>query len=266
MSYVDTTRAIIRIQLNDIERRVREARAKAPAVLRAAVQEFVDRQAGGLGVLVPDGLVDELADIVISAALAALDQSLETIAALREANEMLGSPDKMRSMAGVLDGIASASDNLQIRKDQLPGLLAWDDGTPSRTYEFSIDDQVRAVSEIAGNVSSVSGVLRTHADDIESYYLNLAGLVVGAVIAIGGLIAAILSFAGGALTAGTGIGAVLGIIGGALSLVMSAAGVIATGISALQLFLAASQGSANKLNDLITAMPEWKAPSFAIVQ
>ncbi len=63
---------------------------------------------------------------------------------------MLGSPDKMRSMAGVLDGIASASDNLQIRKDQLPGLLAWDDGTPSRTYEFSIDDQVRAVSEIAG--------------------------------------------------------------------------------------------------------------------
>lgn len=55
-------------------------------------------------------------------------------------------------------------------------------------------------------------------------------------------------------------------VGGALSLVMSAAGVIAAGISALQLFLAASQGSANKLNDLITAMPEWKAPSFAIVQ
>lgn len=266
MSYVDTTRSIIRTQLDSIEQRVRAAKAAAPSAIRSAVQEWVDRQAGGLGVLVPDGLVDEVADILISAAIDALDESLATIAALRIANEMLGSPDKMRAMADSLGDIAGASDNLQIRKDQLPGLLAWDDGTPSRTYEFSIDDQVRAISEIAGNVSSVGGVLRTHADDIESYYLNLAGVVVGAIAAIGGLIAAILSLVAGALTAGTGIGAVLGIIAGALSLVLAAVGLGVAGISALQLFLAASQGNANKLNDLITAMPEWKAPSFAMVQ
>lgn len=266
MSYVDLTRQVIAGQLDGAEARVKDAIRVAPATIRRAVQEWVDRQAGGLGVLVPDGLVDEVADLIITAAIEALEHCLATILILRICNAYLGSPDRLRAMAASFGDISGSAENLQIKKDQLDGLMSWDHPPASRSYEYSIDDQVRAVGLIPEKLGGVAGVLRTHADDIESFYLNLAGLVGGTVLAIGGVVTAILSLVGAALSAPTGVGPVIGIISAALSAVIAVAGVGMAGISALQLFLSAMQGSANKLDALLTSMPKWEAPRFAIVQ
>jgi hypothetical protein len=266
VSYVDTIRNGIQDKLEDAEGQVQDAKKEAPGRIHDAVNEWVDKQAWGLGALVPDGLVDEVADLITGAALDALDECLETIATLQEANEMLGSPDRLRAMAESLGDVASASENLQIHKDDLDGWLSWDDGAPSKMYDAAIDSQVTALAHIAPKISGVAGVLKTHADDIESYYLDLAGVVGGAVVAIIGVVGAVLSLVVGALTSETGIGAVLGIIGAALGLVTAVAGVGLAGISAIQLFLASTQGTAGKLDDLLTSMPEWKKPRFAIVQ
>ncbi|MDU0366961.1 hypothetical protein AB0O16_04060 [Microbacterium sp. NPDC089180] len=266
MSYVDLTRQVIAGQLDDAEAKVRGAISSAPASIRRAVQKWVDEQAHGLGVLVPDGLVDQVADIIISVALDALEQCLDTIAVLRVCNAYLGSPDRLRNMASTIGDISGSAENLQIKKDQLDGLMSWDDGKASKVYEYGIDDQVRALGVLPGKLGGVAGVLRTQADDIESFYLNLAGLVGGTVLAIGGVVTAILSLIGGALSSPTGVGAVVGLIGAALSAVLALAGVGMAGISALQLFLSAMQGTSNKLDDLLSSMPAWDPPRFAIVQ
>lgn len=263
MSYVDQLREQITSLLDDAEQKVRDADKTAPPQIREAVQYAVDHAGYGLGRLVPDSWVDEVCDILISSVHDTLDDCLKRIAVLREAAAYLGSPDLMRSMGDTFGDIGTAAENLQISKDDLAGYMSWDDLPASRQYEVSIEDQITALARVSPAVSSIKGVLRTHADDIENYYLALLQLVVSSVGAILGVVAAILSLVAGAITIETGVGPVLGIIGAALSLVVSLVSLVSAGIAAVQLLVQQAQGSANKLDALSTQMVEWKVPSFA---
>lgn len=268
MSYVDFIRESIRGKLDESEQLVNDTIAVAPSRIRQAVHAVVDAYGHGAGKLIPDYVVDLIADAIIAAALESLNSCLDRIAVMREANEYLGSPDTLREMAEVFGAIGADASNMQINKDDLEGYMTWDAGRPSKEYENAIEAQITALAGIEPKMSGVKGVLRTHADDIENYYLELLALVGGAVMAIGGLVAAILSLVGAALSAvpTAGAGAVVGIIAAALSLVLAVVGLVVSGIAAVQLLVAANQGAANKLDALQIGTLVWEKPAFAQIQ
>lgn len=265
-SYVDQMRAEIRRLLDESEQRVLETKRVAPGIIRRTIRVLFEQHTGLIAHVVPDWWIERAADIVVEYALEALDACLDTIRVLRVANEFLGSPDRMRAMGDTFQTVADTAENLWISKGDLQGWVTWDAGAPTKRYEAAIEDQSKALAVIAPKAAELKEVLRTHADDIESYYVNLLGVVVGSVAAIGGVIAAILSLIAAAVTVETGIGPVLGIIAAALSLVLAIVGVGVAGISAVQLFLANAQGTANKLDTLTQNIPKWEIPPFAIVQ
>ncbi|MCI1018577.1 hypothetical protein HWD99_08085 [Microbacterium sp. C5A9] len=266
MSYVDVLREQIIIQLDEAEIRVRDAIRVAPGLIRRAVEAAANHYLGTVAVLIPDAAIDWLADQITSAALAALQDCLVRIAVLREAAAYLGSPDELRAVAEKLGDIGGSATAMDINKDALDGLMSWDDGEPTRRYEVAVENQIDDLAKVAPAMSSLKDVLRTHADDIETYYLELLALVTGAVAAILGVVAAILSLIAGALTFETGVGPVIGIIAAALSLVTAMLGVVVSGIAAVQLFVSSTQGTSNKLDALQIDMLEWRKPSFAQIE
>jgi hypothetical protein len=266
MSYVDVLREQIVNQLDDAEVRVNDAIRVAPGLIRRAVEAAANHYLGTIAVLIPDQAIDWLAEQITTAAISALQDCLVRIAVLREAAAYLGSPDELRAVAEKLGDIGGFASAMDINKDALDGLMSWDDGEPTRRYEVAIENQIDDLAKIAPAMSSIKDVLRTHADDIENYYLQLLALVTGAVAAILGVVTAILSLIAGALTFASGAGPVIGIIAAALSLVGAMIGVVVSGIAAVQLFVTSTQGAANKLDALQIDMLEWRKPSFAQIE
>ncbi|MGO2684355.1 hypothetical protein [Microbacterium sp.] len=266
MSYVDVLREQITNHLDDAERRVNDAIRDAPGLIHTAVEAAANHYLGIGAVLVPDPVIDWVAQQITDAALVALNDCLARVRVLREAAAYLGSPDELRAVAEKLGDIGGATARMDINKDQLDGLMSWDDGEPSRRYEVATENQIDDLARIEPVMSSIKGVLRTHADDIENYYLELLALVVGAVAAILGVVAAILSLVVGAATFETGVGPVIGIIAAALSLVTALIGVVVSGIAAVQLFVRSTQGVSNKLDAIQIDMVDWRKPSFAQIQ
>lgn len=265
-SYVDILRDQIVTQLDMAETRVENAIQVAPGLIRRAVEAAANHYFGTIAVLIPDPVVDWVAEQITDAALAALRDCLVRIAVLREAAAYLGSPDELRAVAETLGTIGGASAAIDVNKDDLDGLMSWDDGEPTRRYEVAVENQQRDLGQVAPALDGLKDVLRTHADDIENYYLALLALVVGAVSAILGVVGAILSVIAGALTFETGVGPVLGIIAACLSLVTAMIGVVVSGIGAVQLFVQSTQATANKLDAVQIDALEWDQPSFAQIE
>nr|WP_201470442.1 hypothetical protein [Microbacterium hydrocarbonoxydans] len=265
-SYVDILREQIISQLDQAEDRVDHAIRVAPGLIRTAVEAAANHYLGTIAVLIPDPVVDWVAEQITGAALDALRDCLVRIAILREAAAYLGSPDDLRAVAEKLGDIGGSASAMDINKDALDGLMSWDDGEPTRRYETAVENQIQDLAKVAPAMSSIKDVLRTHADDIENYYLQLLALVMGAVAAILGVVAAILSLIAGALTFETGVGPVIGIIAAALSLVVAMVGVVTSGIAAVQLFVTSTQNTSNKLDAIQIDTLEWRKPSFAQIE
>lgn len=266
MSYVDVLREQIISQLDQAEDRVNYAIRVSPGLIRAAVEAAMNQRLGTVAVIVPTPVIDWVAEQITHAALAALDDCLVRIDVLREAAAYLGSPDELRAVAEKIGDVGGATSRMDINKDNLDGLVTWDDGEPSARYEIATENQIDDLARVEPMTSSIKDVLRSHADDIENYYLELLALVIGAVAAILGVVAAILSLIGGALTLPSGAGPVIGIIAAALSLVTAMIGVVVSGIAAVQLFVRATQGTSNKLDAIQVDIVEWRRPSFAQIE
>jgi len=268
-SYVDTIRDAITSSLDNSEALVRDAMLIAPRLIRAAVHAAFNRQLATIKMPAPDPLVDAIANELINGAMDALRTCLEHISVLREAAAFLGSPDQLREMAEVFGAIGTEAQNLEIRRDDLQGYRTWFAGQASRDYESAIDAQIDDLARVQPPAFDIKDVLRTHADDIENYYVQLLELAVGLAVAIGGVVGAIVGVVGAALSAvpTAGVGAVVGVVAAAISLVMALGGTVVAGIGAVQLFLAATQGSANKLDQICSQLPTtWEGPTFADIQ
>ncbi|MGO1507842.1 MAG: hypothetical protein ACTHZW_08975 [Microbacteriaceae bacterium] len=266
MSYVDFVREQITNQLNDAEQRVNDAIRVAPGLIRTAVEAAANHYFGIAAVLIPDAVIDWVTEQISGAALVALNDCLARIRVLREAAAYMGSPDELRAVGEKLGDIGGATARMDINKDELDGLMSWDDGEPSNRYEVATENQIDDLARVEPIMSSIKDVLRTHADDIENYYLELMALVAGAVAAILGVVGAILSIVVGAATFTTGVGPVLGIIAAALSLVTALIGVVVSGIAAVQLIVRSTQGVSNKLDAIQMDIVDWRKPAFAQIQ
>lgn len=260
MSYVDTIRDTNESLLRTAQASVDTASVTCPGLIRPALQDWVDRQANGLGVLVPDGWVDEAADVIITIVQTVLNRCSDVIEAHRLANAFLGSPDRLREVADALGDLAARADAVQINKSDLAGWAAWDDPPASNVYGAATDDQRDPLSRISVAAGSIAGAIDQHANDIENYYLQLAMTVAGAVVTILGVVSAIIGLIAAIPTAGASLAAsVVGLIAAVVGLIPMVIGII-------QMSIAATQGTASKLDALPSQITEWKAPVFAIVQ
>ncbi|MDL5352874.1 hypothetical protein [Microbacterium sp. zg-YB36] len=260
MSYVDDIRENNEDQLDTAVKAIDGAAVAAPPLIRKGLQEWVDRQAFGLGSLVPNGWVDEAADIVVAAVDEVLDYCRESVAILREANRYLGSPDTLRAVADRLNELASKADEIQITKSTMPGLLSWVDPPASQTYGFAVDDQAKPLGRVSSTATTIAGAIDQHADDIENYYLQLAAVIVGAVLTMLGVVAAILGLVGALPTAGVSLA--VSVVG----LISAVAGIATSAIAIVQLFQSSTQANRGKLDALPNTITEWEAPGFALVQ
>lgn len=260
MSYVDTIRDSNEALLSQAQSAVDSASRNCPGLIRPALQQFVDHQAYGLGRLVPDGWVDEAADILIEGVQYVLDYCVQVIQAHRILNEYLGSPETLRAAADLLGDLASRAEAIQIDKSTLPGWMSWDDLPASNAYSGGIDAQLEPLSRVSTTASSIGSALDQHANDIENYYLQLAAIIVGAVTTILGVVGAILGIIAAVPTGGVSLA------GSIVGLVAAVVGLVSMGIGIVQMFTAATQGTQSKLDSLPATITTWEAPPFAIVQ
>jgi hypothetical protein len=260
MSYVDTIRDTNETILVTIDDALTQASKILPPLIRWGVQEWVDRQAFGAGALIPDGWVDEAADVIIDGAMKLIDYGHEVVAVYRIANRYLGSPDALRALADAIKAVGDKSEEIQISRSLLTGLMSWDDPPQSNVYSESVSEQSEPVGRITTAASSFASAIDTHANDIENYYLDLATFVGGALTTVTGVITAAIGLAGAIPTAGVSLA--LSIIG----LIEALVGVVMTIVGAVKLVVTTLQGSAAKIDLLRENIPTWKAPGFAIVQ
>ncbi|MCR2794351.1 hypothetical protein NQ156_14880 [Microbacterium sp. zg.Y625] len=259
MSYVDDIRERNESQLDRAIEAIDGAASAAPPLVRQGLQQWVDRQGFGLGVLVPDGWVDEAADYVIAAVDEVLDYCRDSVGLMREANRYLGSPDTLRAVASALGELAAKADGIQITKSTMPGLVSWDDPPASNTYSFAIDDQEEPLNRVSSTASAIAGAIDQHANDIENYYMQLATAIIGAVVTIIGVVSAILGIVGALPTGG------LSLVGSILGAVTAVLGIATTVIGIVQMVLASTQGTRAKLDGLPGEITEWEVPGFAQV-
>lgn len=263
MSYVDLLRETITVQLDITEQCVRAAKSAAPGLVRYSVEAIIRNRVGPAAVVIPDDAFDWIADQVTVAVQAALDTCLEYIASLREMAQFLGSPDELRTAAESLGELHDSASQLKIRKDDLDGYNSWFDD-PSQYYENALEEQMDKLSELLEPLDTLKQVLRTHADQIENYYLELTTLVLGAGAAIAGLVVAILGLIEAA--AASGPGSLLGVSAATISLVEAALGAVAAALSLLQILMKSAQDSSSKLDALDATPLVWEKPDFAQIQ
>jgi hypothetical protein len=260
VNYVDLIRQSNDQHLNNAISVIDACATSAPPLIRSGLQQWVDRQAMGLGVLVPNGWVDEAADVMIQAMNAVLDYCRDGITLLRQANEYLGSPDTLRAAADALGALASNADGIQIDKSRLAGWLSWDDPPANRLYEGGIDAQDEPLNRVSTTANSIAGALDQHANDIENFYLQLAAIVVGATLTYLGVVSAILGIVGALPTGGISLAASI------VGLISALIGIVSTAIGVVQMIVTATQGTAGKLDALPSSITTWEVPPFAIVQ
>lgn len=260
MSYVDDIRERNEDQLDRAIDAINGAASVAPPLVRQGLQQWVDRQAFGLGVLVPNGWVDEAAGYVIAAVDEVLDYCRDSVALMREANRYLGSPDSLRTVAGALEALAAKADGIQITKSTMPGLVSWDDPPASNTYAFAIDDQEEPLNRVASTATAIAGAIDQHANDIEDYYLQLATAIIGAVVTIIGVVSAVLGIVGALPTGGVSL------VGSILGVITAVAGVVTTVIGIVQMVIASTRGTQDKLGGLPGEITEWKKPGFVQIR
>jgi hypothetical protein len=265
MGYVELIRLSNSLQLDLTDRAIELGRQVAPPLIRQAVHTRVDQEFLGLGRLIPDGLVDQLSGLVTEAALAAFDAAATASGYLREANKMLGGPEALRATAEALRDAGDDAAEIMLPGSELWGAQGWDHGAYSSTYATWTGEQLQYIASIQPKTEELSLVLREHADAIENFYLDLSVSILGAAIAVGGLVTAITSTIVGAVTAATVAGAVAGAIGAAIGILQAQLGIVVAVIGLLQVLLKSGQDTSNRVFAVESSIGEWPAPDFKVL-
>lgn len=198
---------------------------------------------------------DELARILLKQVRDAIAHLREYIPVLREMVNSFGSPDRLREAASQLSsdvGDASGTLSAAMGSGHLQGLRPsnWS-GSAAEEYVIGFPGQPDAVDRIAGYSASLHDALRSLADGIEQFYLELAIAVTGLLTAVIGLAVAIpeaATVAGIPLAIGTAVVAQLGVNAALLSL-----GAV---------FLTLTQTVGNSLDSLDMEFAPWPTPTI----
>ncbi|QIM17667.1 hypothetical protein G7066_01220 [Leucobacter coleopterorum] len=211
MSYVDDIVGTIQVRLEELE--------KGLALVEAAVLtlELSMSREGLTNIPGWEWVAQTVITPLISLARNCVHAFRDAIAFWRVEIAFAGSPDNLRAAADLIDAklvkvAKEFSPTLVLSK--IPSALDsnYSDGKASEMYEHAIDGRDAAVLAIADHSSPVVSGLRTLADGIESYYLEVMGMVGGAILTISGIVLALLTVQ----TALASVGAT-GLTGGAAS-------------------------------------------------
>lgn len=228
MSYVDLIREGIQGGFDRVEEGLAFVERVAPPVVHAIVDTNLAT------ILLPGPVKHEIAERILDVIGMAVDYLRKVLAFLRRMAEALGGPDALRAAAdGLGSDVGDAVERIrpEIAVDRLRSAdaAAWS-GDGADAYRRVIGVQGDAVGPIAGIVDALTGVLRAMADQIENYYLQLAGSVTALVGGVAGLVAAIIT-ACGVVTIPV---AVIELIASVAALVGGIIGLVATLVSNAQ--------------------------------
>lgn len=205
MSYVDSLVSQISDNLSDIESTL----AVLAASIKLTRQSLAEGRLADIpgGKLVVDTLLIPCTDLAEDC-----NAALHTfVANCRLQVAYAGSPDNLRAAADTIDSkLVDVAKNLSptLVLGKIPSALDtnYSDGEASERYEHAIDGRDAAVLDIANQSSPVASALRDLADGIEGFYLQLSGIIAGAMLTVAGIATALLAFQADAAVAAATVG------------------------------------------------------------
>jgi hypothetical protein len=248
MSYVDAICDTMRSQLDQAEKVLDGLELLAPTVVRELVNLYLKPWP-----LVPQFVEDRIAALVLKEVLAGIAYFRKYLPVLRDAVNSLGSPDHLRLAASTLSNdVSDASTAMAAAMDSgyLLGMREsnWS-GPAAEGYALTFPGQPDAADRISEFSDKLHDALRSLADGIEQFYVELAIAVASFLGAVIGYALAIAE-AAGVITIPVAVGQVV-------------AASIALGVSVLAvgaMFLTLSQTVNNQIDTLNDDVPAWPTP------
>lgn len=252
MSYVDALVGAMESRLNSAEDALDTLEQEGPDFIRHLVDNYSPGPVPAS--MVPGWVKDKIADLLITTLLEGIEYARKSIAFQRGMVRSFGSPDALRAAADVINSqVNKASGDLaiQVRAEALKGMnpANWG-GDAQYLYTQGFDGQNDAVGRVKEFGSGLEDVLRSMADAIESFYIELTIVVAGVVGAILGVVVA-------ALTVATVVIAVLSIIAAVLAALAAIGGLIA-------MIVTLTQNNQNATAALETKLDPWPKTQFSI--
>jgi hypothetical protein len=261
MSWVDDIRRTALDQVDGCEKVLSWADAKAPPLIRWVIDNHV------LTMMLPQFEKDYIASHLIDLFHKLIDVCRQVLDKYREMVSMLGSPDNLRASAAVLkDDVSGKASALgrSVTADSLASLLDsnWVDGDASEIYEHAFETQAAPLAEVSSTADTLHDALRTVANGIEDYYVQLALAIAGGVAAIAGTVVAVLGVIEAAAASPTVVGSVPGLAAMCIGCALDVVGLITAAIS----IFAMLQTVQHTVNDTLESLPknidEWDSPAF----
>jgi len=251
MSYVDVLTAQMQARLDNADDALNMLEKYGPDVIRHLVNTNLAT------IMVPPWGKDKIADLLISKLMSGIKYARKAIVFQRTMVRAFGSPDALRAAAAVINSQVNKAAGdlaLDVREENLDGMSpsSWS-GDAQYKYSQAFDGQRDAVTRINEFGSALEDALRSMADTIEAYYVELTIVILGIVGAIVGFVLAILE-AAGVVTIPV---AVLTVIGACLSAAAALAALIA-------MIVTLSQNNANAIAPLEAELDPWPATAFSI--
>ena len=245
MSTVDDVREAIISALNEARSAVDDMERNGPGIIRSGAEWIV------WGLHLPPGLDTIAENEIIRICTAALNDFVahmrDAITTLKVVTEFLGSPDNLRAAAEALGGIGTNAHTLseEVSKEVL---LAANPSNWSENYAYSvaIDKQPQSVALVKTYTDVMGGALGDLADNIESFYEQAAGVIVGGALAYVGIAGA----AVGVALCFTGAGAIAGLPMAIFGAISAIGGIVMAIISLVNML----NGSMRTINNQIGAL------------
>lgn len=247
MSTVDDVRELIFERLAQCEDTLDLLEKNGPALIRRLTSVYL------APIEVLPGVVDEVAEKLVSLLLRAIAYARTMIAFQRRMAEAMGSPDSLDAAAATIGtDVNTAAANLapDMIAEALSALspFAWS-GEANFAYSAAFDGQDAAVKRIAEIGAALEQALTSMSDGIEQYYTALVQLVVSSLATILGLVVAIATWET--------------IVGGVLGVLIALVGVVSSLVSLYQLTLTNNQTIDEILRGLTTEAVAWPDTKFA---
>lgn len=248
MSYVDLICDTMRAQLTQAEKALDGLEMLAPTIVRELVNLYLKPFP-----LVPQFVEDRIAALLLKEVLAGIAYFRKYLPILRDMVNSLGSPDQLRLAASTLSSdVSDASTAMAAAMDSgyLLGMREanWS-GAAAEGYRLAFPGQPDATDRISEFSDKLHDALRSLADGIEQFYVELAIAVVTFLGAVIGYVVAIIE-AAGVITIPVAIGQA---VAANLALVAS---LLAVGA----MFLTISQTVNNQIDTLNDDVPAWPTP------
>ena len=248
MSYVDVLCDTMRDQLESADDTLDDLAVKAPGIAEVladlACKPFPNT---------PQFIEDRIATLLLEQIREAIDYSRNCTAAATKLVNSFGSPDALRAAADVLSGSVSVpSDNLSIAMDPAYLLGMREDnwtGGGAEGYSLAFAGQPGAVDVVSDYSEKLHDALRSLADGIEQFYIELG-------IAVTTLVSAIIALVVAIITAATMVGIPVA-VGSAVVAQLS----LNTSIMALlAMILTVTQTVGNAIDKINEDVVDWPTP------